>query len=721
MGFLAELRAVAAALRGAPLPPPQSLRRPVGMLVLPGSEIDANPMRTKHDQLEAAVGWVYAAATTLAQDVRAAEWALWRRTGRTRAEWTQVEQSPVLDTLERPNALMTWGDLIELTDLHMSLTGEAYWHLLGDVGGRIRGVELLYPHWVTEPLVRDGRLAAWRVQVPGRSPQDLPADDVVGFRFPHPTMPLAGMSPVEAFAVSHVFDLYVRAYGAALFRNDGGVPAGLLTSDHELSPEQADLIRERWAERYSRRWGEVAVLGKGARYQQLAIPMADVDILAWGQFSRDQILAVYKVPAAKLGLLAGEGVSRANLEAADVGYKELALRPRLQRYQEAINIRLLPRLAERGDAGRLWFEFSNPVTDDLEARAKLLTDAIRVASAAPNELRDVLGLDPWPDGDVRLVPASTLPVTSLRGAPTAGQDDPGGEEDGARADALPPGVPALPAETTPATAAHAEVVRAEETLELVALRFLQRQTALERGLASQVRALFSREQRVVIAAMRRTPGRAVEDAQTRDMIDDALRGTATDWERMLARFWLRGMQAGWLLAVPQLGDRQLPWTAIQVQATEFAQRMGALKVRGIQDLTRAKIRQVVARGVAEGHSVDQVARALRALYDGFKGARALTIARTETAQAVNRGHWLHAKAVQRRQGVQVRKQWVATNDGRTRPTHAEAHRQTVPLDEAFTVGGHALLHPGDPGGPAEEVANCRCTTVLLFPDEEVPA
>jgi len=60
-----------------------------------------------------------------------------------------------------------------------------------------------------------------------------------------------------------------------------------------------------------------------------------------------------------------------------------------------------------------------------------------------------------------------------------------------------------------------------------------------------------------------------------------------------------------------------------------------------------------------------------------------------------------------------RKTWWATNDHRTRQTHREAHRQTRPIDEPFTVGGFSLMIPGDSsmGAPLSEIINCRCGVV----------
>lgn len=66
------------------------------------------------------------------------------------------------------------------------------------------------------------------------------------------------------------------------------------------------------------------------------------------------------------------------------------------------------------------------------------------------------------------------------------------------------------------------------------------------------------------------------------------------------------------------------------------------------------------------------------------------------------------------------KVWIATNDGRTRPTHRRAHNQRAPLDGNFTVGRDRLEYPCDPSGSPEEVANCRCRVTVLMEDEMLP-
>lgn len=86
--------------------------------------------------------------------------------------------------------------------------------------------------------------------------------------------------------------------------------------------------------------------------------------------------------------------------------------------------------------------------------------------------------------------------------------------------------------------------------------------------------------------------------------------------------------------------------------------------------------------------------------------RAELISRTETNSAMSAG----AFSALRDEGAGM-KAWLASPGGRTRPEHAAADGQEVPIDQPFIVGGEELMFPGDPSGSAAMICNCRCSLV----------
>lgn len=130
----------------------------------------------------------------------------------------------------------------------------------------------------------------------------------------------------------------------------------------------------------------------------------------------------------------------------------------------------------------------------------------------------------------------------------------------------------------------------------------------------------------------------------------------------------------------------------------------------------------VAEGAAEGESIPDIAERVESILSATETEtwrnRAVVVARTETMGAVNAARddsWaaLSEELTGDPASPEYERVWLATADHRTRETHREAEGQRRRLGVPFSVGGFPLARPGDPAGPAGEVIQCRCTTVLL--------
>lgn len=413
----------------------------------------------------------------VSEDARTSKWAVWRQTGPSREDWVEAPRHPAALAIAAPNPTQTLADVLEITDLHFSLTGQWFWHLIrARPGGPALGFEVIYPQWVSEPTFVDGLHAGWRVTVPGHPPKVLPVEDVVWGRRPHPADPWKALSQVEATAASHYADLYTRAYAYSVMRNDGGIPAGIISSDQELTSEQADAIQERWRQRYSQSHGEVAVFGAGSKWQGIGIPMQDLKFLEMGDFNREQILAMFRVPPAVMGQ--SKDFNRANSDAAMVAYQRQALRPRLRRYEDALNRYVLPALGGDGH----YLEFEDPVDKDRATEQQLALNDLKAGVITVNEYRDLADLDRLPDGDVYFVPSNVSIKETLepQPPPPALQPDPPGEQQPDEEDEVEEELEEVE-----------EPERAAERLELVALRAKARRLEVEQAREKWYRAFRS--------------------------------------------------------------------------------------------------------------------------------------------------------------------------------------------------------------------------------------
>ena len=131
----------------------------------------------------------------------------------------------------------------------------------------------------------------------------------------------------------------------------------------------------------------------------------------------------------------------------------------------------------------------------------------------------------------------------------------------------------------------------------------------------------------------------------------------------------------------------------------------------------------IAAGVTLGEGMDALRDRVDEVLSTTASARwpnrATVIARTETMGALNGSRADAFQAFADEGGEGMERMWLSTVDSRTRPSHVLADGQRVGLTDPFIVGGFPLMFPGDPSGPAGEVIQCRCTTLLLEIGETV--
>jgi len=145
------------------------------------------------------------------------------------------------------------------------------------------------------------------------------------------------------------------------------------------------------------------------------------------------------------------------------------------------------------------------------------------------------------------------------------------------------------------------------------------------------------------------------------------------------------------------------------------------KIKSITTTTRTRAiaiaKKVVAQGLEQGLSIDNIAAMLKQRYYNDALYRSVRIARTEVIAASNAGSLHGALST----GLAIKKVWLATKTGHTRESHMLMDRKAVDMQEYFDVpiisnsgiveGSEKLMHPGDPKGSAGNVINCRCTVV----------
>ena len=152
--------------------------------------------------------------------------------------------------------------------------------------------------------------------------------------------------------------------------------------------------------------------------------------------------------------------------------------------------------------------------------------------------------------------------------------------------------------------------------------------------------------------------------------------------------------------------------AITAPPPEAFMRDARNRLVGIGDQLWQHTREELAQGIEAGDDMRRLAARVQAAA-GVTGPRAMVIARTEVVAANNAASLAQARML----GNNVIKEWLATNDLRTRPAHKEADGQRRKINDKFEVGGLPLAFPGDPTGPPDLVVACRCSLAFDVDDD----
>ena len=201
------------------------------------------------------------------------------------------------------------------------------------------------------------------------------------------------------------------------------------------------------------------------------------------------------------------------------------------------------------------------------------------------------------------------------------------------------------------------------------------------------------------------------------------------WVAIFADALLDQIQtAAELGAVATLGELEVSTALFNLQSPEVAAAMTARAQAfavPVNETTWATLKDSLLAGINEGEGIERLmGRVTDVMSDRIRSS-AETIARTETIGALTEGSLMGAKEAEAT-GLDVRKQWLATFDGRERETHAAAHRryqrEAIPLDASFDVGGVDFQSPGNPTGgrtrgSAAETINCRCALTYQVGDD----
>ena len=661
-----------------------------------------------------------------------------------------VESGPQYDALFR-NPAMSFEKFLTETVGFYALDRTVYW--LFDRPTNPTQV-LVVGKRQLKPVVRRGVLAGWYLLHEDGAQEAVLLDEVypiAGFN-PYAISPLAGVGPADVakLAIS-------SAYQAALLNEsalaNGGKLGPLITVPGSMTEDEKRFIISQFEARHGGpgNAGRPVLATGGADVKTMAQTMADLQMLEMRQFDGRVIAMVQGVPPEVIGMASEAQYSHgpaqqrfiancvAPLLTAIAGHITMGLLPRFTAKAQGLALKEARTYAGRASslkarpdfrqakrkalaAGRelyAWFAVEDhPAMQAL--RREIAKEAVELLKAGLT-LNSIIDANDLPYehvawGDEWWIPMGQVPARYiLEGGIEAVTGGSLPEGDGE--------------ETPPEKNLHHEDTKEEEESEkayhakaaLLWQKYAASWQPIERDYVAFLR-LFFVKQGTQLKHKLRAAWQANPPAPQRDLKagDELIQRVVFDLRiedgklKLINRtFFERAAKLGIRQALTEAGQAE---TAVETTTPALERSAGVRRkllisserVAGVNQTTRAAVARTLREGLAGGEDLQKLTTRI----DGVLGetrARALRIARTQTAGAISTGRHEGFKAA----GLKG-KAWITSGDDHVRATHKQAgaqYRQGIAADQPFIVGGASLMYPGDPSGPAAEIVNCRCLEI----------
>lgn len=671
-----------------------------------------------------------------------------------------IESGPQYEILFN-NPLLSWEKFIIATVGHYALSRDVFWVFTDMEGIRPKEIAVVsgtQMHPITHNRRTDGQLIGWEFRGAGGQLVKYSIDEVYQIKNFNPYDRFHGIGPTSAAKLSINY-----SYAASLFNtsalDNAAEPGLILTGAQGLTPEEVKLLREQFDARHrgAAHAKRTAVLTGGLDVKTMALKMTDMQLAEISQIKDKRICSTFGVPPEIVGLgteaqyaqgpaqrafifntimplgdlIAGE-ITRGILSlfySTDTRSVELSAAKFYggMRTKSLASRRIYRNARSKAAAAKqkifAWFDYDqHPVVQEYQKETAEKVFKFTASGVPLNNLIEVHDLPykqtPWGDEwwiGMGQVPASYTLEAGLEGITG----------------------PSLPEGTTPGESSfekqqtkNTEQTKADEQARLRIWRnWVISWAGIEREHSEALRKFFIRQQRILIKKLTdalkesrsaKHESRATSDKQASDEII-----ARVVFDLKIEDGKIKVINQIFFAKASELGARQtlseiLDLTGDKLTgAVEQAKRRSLIraalsrqahKITGVNRTTQKLVANQLNKGLQAGEGLNKLAGRLAKTL-GSNRARALSIARTQTAGAVGTGR----QAGMKEAGVEL-KAWVTSGDSQVRDSHRNAssrYAEGIALDLPFQVGSDLLMYPGDPAGSAAEIINCRCVSIAL--------
>jgi HK97 family phage portal protein len=241
----------------------------------------------------------------------------------------------------------------------------------------------------------------------GGSSEQLGPNDIVHISLFALGDELRGISPIEHHRRTMGLAIASESFAEKFF-SQGATVGGMIEVPGELSPEQAQSLRDAFGSRHEglEKSHRVAVLSGGAKFSSLPIKVGDLALVDQMGWTVEQVARIYAVPLALLSVATPGAQSYASVEAQITAWLRTGLNPMIVRVEAGFQRMVF------GDTTFIKFNTDallRPTTlERYQAHAVALTNGW----LSPNEVRRIEDLPAISDGDAYVRPLNLASGTA---------------------------------------------------------------------------------------------------------------------------------------------------------------------------------------------------------------------------------------------------------------------------------------------------------------------
>ena len=349
---------------------------------------------------------VYACVRLIASSIARLDWEVLRETSDGKVAESQHPLHTLLNyEVNEDVGALQWKEKMISDCL---LTGNAYAYIHRDAAGRPLALEPLRPDYVA--VYRDGQnqpyYQVWTGKYTGKDAEKqtrrFRSFDM--FHLVNATTfdGILGVPPIHLMRDVIALELEITEFITRFIANNA-VPAGTLKMPGRLSPEASKRLREAWQAAHggASRAGRVAVLEDGLEYKPIANTVKDNDVIEMRKYCRQQIAAMFQVPAHKIGDT--DSTSYNSAEQQDFEFVKLTLASWATRMEQEASRKLIA----RGEPYCTRINFDSLLRADMSTRFNAYAVGVTNGILTPNECRVREGLKAVDGGDQIRVPLNT--------------------------------------------------------------------------------------------------------------------------------------------------------------------------------------------------------------------------------------------------------------------------------------------------------------------------